>query len=310
MSEKVFSFQYQGEGGERLDKVLAAELAGQSRTRLQELIDEGYVTVGDETVEKKSTTVLPGSEIKVVIPPPQPTELVPQDLPLEILFENEDLIAVNKPAGMVVHPSAGHPSGTLVNAVLAKVPEIEGVGGVKRPGLVHRLDQETSGVVLLAKNDHAHHFLQGQFRDREVDKVYLALVDGRPPSPKGRVEVAIGRDADRRQRMAPVLDSRGKEAISEYFTLESFPQHTYLEVHPLTGRTHQIRVHLAFLECPVVGDTTYGRNRPSLPLERHFLHAARLSIILPGEEEKHTFDAPLPEELSLILDRLRGRGEG
>lgn len=310
MSEEAYSFRYQGQGGERLDKILARELEGQSRTRLQGLIDDGHVTVDGEVIEKKSETLQTGAKIRVVIPPPEPTELVPQDLPVQVLFENDDLLAVNKPAGMVVHPSAGHPSGTLVNAVLALAPEIEGVGGVKRPGLVHRLDQDTSGIVLLAKNDQAHHFLQDQFRAREVEKVYLALVDGRPPTPKGRVEVAIGRDGDRRQRMAPVLDSKGKKAISEYFTLERFPQHTYLEVHPLTGRTHQIRVHLAFVDCPIVGDTTYGRSRPSLDLERHFLHAARLTIQLPGEDDKRTFEAPLPGELSRILDGLRGGSEG
>ena len=305
MSEDVVTFQYGDEGEERLDKIIAAELEDQSRTRVQELIVEGYVSVAGSTIEKKSELVEPGASIKVILPPPQPTELIPEDIPLEIIFETQDVLAVNKPAGMVVHPGAGHPSGTLVNAVLAQVPEIEGVGGVQRPGLVHRLDQDTSGVILLAKNDQAHHFLQEQFQERRVKKVYLALVDGRPPTPKGRVEVAVGRDPGHRKRMAPVIPEQGKEAVSEYFTLETFPDHTYLEVHPITGRTHQIRVHLAFLECPVVGDQTYGRNTPSLPLERHFLHAARLSILLPGQEEEQTITAPLPGDLSKLLQRLR-----
>ncbi len=305
MSEVIFTFRYQGEGDERLDKILSRELEEHSRTRLQALIAEGYITVDGETVEKKSEIIPPESEITVVIPPSRPSDLTPEDIPLQIIFENEDVVVVDKPAGMVVHPSPGHPSGTLVNAVLAHVPEIEGVGGVKRPGLVHRLDQDTSGIVLLAKNDQAHRYLQDQFRRREVEKVYLALVDGRPPTPKGRVEVAIGRDPDHRQRMAPVLPRKGKKAVSEYFTVEVFPKHALLEVHPITGRTHQVRVHLAFLECPVVADTTYGRNQPSLPLERHFLHAARLTVTLPGEGEERTLEAPLPEDLSRVLEDLR-----
>jgi len=181
------------------------------------------------------------------------------------------------------------------------------VGGVKRPGLVHRLDRGTSGVILLAKNDRAHHFLQQQFQGRDVEKVYLALVDGHPPTPKGRVEVAIGRDAKHRQRMAAVLPDDGKMAITEYFSLERFAQHSYLEVHPITGRTHQIRVHLTFLECPVVGDRRYGRNTPSLPLDRQFLHAARISLYLPREDEKRTIRAPLAEDLTRILNQLRDR---
>jgi len=305
MTEEVVTFRYQGEREERLDKVVAEELEDQSRTRVQKLIGEGYVSVAGMTIEKKSELVEPGASIEVILPPPEPTELIPEDIPLEIIFENEDVLAVNKPAGMVVHPSPGHSSGTLVNAVLAHIPEIEGVGGVQRPGLVHRLDQDTSGVILLAKNDQAHHFLQEQFQERRVNKVYLALVDGRPPTPKGRVEVAVGRDRGHRKRMAPVMPEQGKEAVSEYFTLETFSNHTYLEVHPITGRTHQVRVHLAFLECPVVGDQTYGRNNPSLPLERHFLHAARLSILLPDQEEEQTIGAPLPDDLSDILHRLR-----
>lgn len=305
MSEDVVTFRYTGDREERLDKIVSEELEDQSRTRVQKLIGEGYVSVAGTTIEKKSERVGPGTSIEVILPPPEPTELIPEDIPLEIVFENEDILAVNKPAGMVVHPAAGHSSGTLVNAVLAHVPEIEGVGGVQRPGLVHRLDQDTSGVILLAKTDQAHRFLQEQFQERRVKKVYLALVDGRPPTPKGRVEVAIGRDRGHRKRMAPVLAEQGKEAVSEYFTLETFTDHTYLEVHPITGRTHQIRVHLAFLECPVAGDQTYGRNNPSLPLERHFLHAARLTIHLPGQEEEQTIRAPLPDDLSSILQRLR-----
>ncbi len=258
-------------------------------------------------IYKKAELLNPGAEVEVTIPPARETALVGEDIPLDILYENNDLIVINKPAGMVVHPALGHASGTLVQAVLGYAPEIEGVGGIKRPGLVHRLDQNTSGVIMLAKNDRAHQFLQGQFQDRSVDKQYLALVDGRPPTPQGRVEVAIGRDSKFRQRMAPALDRDGKEAISEYFTQEVFPEHTYIKVSILTGRTHQIRVHMAFLGCPVVGDTVYGRKNPSIKIQRQFLHAFRLSILIPGDEEKRTFEAPLANELFEVLDLLRTR---
>jgi 23S rRNA pseudouridine1911/1915/1917 synthase len=255
-------------------------------------------------VYKNAETVYPGSEIELRIPPAAETELVAEPIPIDILFENDDLIVVSKPAGMVVHPSLGHNTGTLINAVLGHTPDIEGVGGVKRPGLVHRLDQNTSGVILLAKNDLTHQYLQEQFRSRSVDKFYLALVDGRPPTPRGRVEVAIGRDPKHRQRMAAVLDRDGKQAISEYFTLQEYLDHTYLKVSILTGRTHQIRIHMDFLGCPVVGDTIYGRRKPSLDIKRHFLHAFQLSIQIPGQAGKTTFEAPLPDDLSAILTAL------
>jgi 23S rRNA pseudouridine1911/1915/1917 synthase len=212
---------------------------------------------------------------------------------------------VNKPAGMVVHPAAGHASGTLVHAALAHAPTMEGVGGERRPGVVHRLDKDTSGLILLAKNDAAHHRLQEQFHSRSVVKTYLALVDGRPPTPRGRIEAPIGRDPAHRQRMAVLPPGKGRQAVSEYGTVEAFPEHTLLEVHPLTGRTHQIRLHLAFIGCPVVGDKIYGRRHSSLPLKRQFLHAARLEITLPGEERPRHFEAPLPDELKHILNFLR-----
>jgi len=307
MNQDSMILQNQSDKDIRLDKFLADELEGHSRSYIQKIITAGGVSIDGIPVIKKAERISPGTEIEVIIPEAEETELQGEDIPLDIIFENDDMIAVNKPAGMVVHPALGHPTGTLVQAVLGYAPEIEGVGGVKRPGLVHRLDQDTSGVILLAKNDRAHQFLQDQFRDRQVDKEYLALVDGRPPTPNGRVEVAIGRDPKYRQRMAPVLERDGKEAISEYSTMGEFPKHTYLRVKILTGRTHQIRVHLNFLGCPVVGDTVYGRKTPSIPVERQFLHAFRLSIVILGEEEKHCFEAPLAMDLEEILDQLQGK---
>ena len=310
MNQDSMILQNQSDKEIRLDKFLASEMEGYSRSYIQKIITAGGVSIEGFPVYKKSERVSPGTEIEVIIPEAEDTTLQGEDIPLDIIFENDDLIAVNKPAGMVVHPALGHPTGTLVQAVLGYAPEIEGVGGVKRPGLVHRLDQDTSGVILLAKNDRAHQFLQDQFRDRQVDKEYLALVDGRPPTPNGRVEVAIGRDSKYRQRMAPVLGRDGKEAISEYFTLGEFPKHTYLRVKIMTGRTHQIRVHLNYLGCPVVGDTVYGRKNPSIPVERQFLHAFRLSIMIPGEEDIHCFEAPLALDLEGILNQLREKLPG
>ena len=310
MSEETIILLNQTEKEFRLDKFLAEHLEEYSRSYIQKLISEGGVNVDGFPIYKKAELLNPGAEVEVTIPPAKDTSLIGEDIPLDILFENDDLVVVNKPAGMVVHPALGHSSGTLVQAVLGYAPEIEGVGGIKRPGLVHRLDQNTSGVIMLAKNDRAHQFLQSQFQARSVDKQYLALVEGRPPTPQGRVEVAIGRDSKFRQRMAPALERDGKEAISEYFTQEVFPKHTFIKISILTGRTHQIRVHMAFLGCPVVGDTVYGRKKPSIEIQRQFLHAFRLSILIPGEEAKRTFEAPLASELFEVLDLLRINTEG
>ncbi|NPV77837.1 MAG: RluA family pseudouridine synthase [Anaerolineae bacterium] len=278
-----------------------------SRSRLQNLIRDGFVMVNDEPVLKTGFGVETGDRISIKVPPVQPTDLIPEDIPLQIVFENKDLIIVNKPAGMVVHPAFGHSSGTLVNAALAHIPDLEGIGGEQRPGVVHRLDKDTSGLIILAKNERTHAFLQNQFKARKVKKTYLTLVDGTPPTPEGRIEAPIGRDPSHRKKMAIVPESKGREAITEYFTLEKFPNHTFLEVYPLTGRTHQIRIHLGFLGCPVVGDNLYGRRHPSVDLKRQFLHASRLSIRLPGENVECIFEAPLPAELEEVLAALRWR---
>ena len=305
MSEEVFSFRFNGPGTQRLDHFLVECLPNYSRARLQKLIRDGFVLVHGAPAKKAGQVLEPKTKVDVRIPPNSPSAWIAEDIPLEIVFENEDLIVVNKPAGMVVHPAAGHISGTLVHALLGYDPDIEGVGGQERPGVVHRLDKETSGLIVLAKNDTAHHWLQDQFRLRAVEKIYIALVDGKPPTPTGRVEAAIGRDPSHRKKMAVVSERKGRDAISEYKTLESFPKHTLLEVHPITGRTHQIRVHCAFLGCPIVGDKTYGHKKSSLEINRQFLHARQLKINLPNEERPRVFTAPVPEELEQILEALR-----
>lgn len=305
VSERVLTFRFDKETPGRLDKFLVEQLQEFSRSRIQALILDGFVDVDGRVAKKAGQTLESGSSVTLRVPPPAPTDLIPEDIPLDILFENEDMLVVNKPAGMVVHPAAGHASGTLVNAVLGYDAEIEGIGGEERPGVVHRLDKETSGIILLAKNERAHRWLQDQFRLRKVEKTYLALVDGKPPTPSGRVEAHIGRDPSHRKRMAIVPESRGREAISEYKTVESFKSHTLLEFHPLTGRTHQIRLHCAFLGCPIAGDEIYGRKKPSVHIDRHFLHAYRLKILLPGTEEVKLLEASLPEELVHVLESLR-----
>lgn len=305
MNDRVLNFRFDKRTPERLDKFLVGQLQEFSRSRIQGLIADGFVDVNGQAAKKAGQTLENGFQVTVRIPPPAPTDLIAEDIPLDILFENDDLIVVNKPAGMVVHPAAGHASGTLVNAILGYDPELEGIGGEERPGVVHRLDKDTSGLILLAKNERAHRWLQDQFRLRKVEKTYLALVDGKPPTPSGRVEAYIGRDPSHRRRMAIVPESRGREAISEYKTVESFKDHTLLKFHPITGRTHQIRLHCAFLGCPIVGDEVYGRKKSSIEMERHFLHAYQLRIVLPGEKEPRIFEAPLPEELESVLTSLR-----
>lgn len=304
MSDRVEVFVHNGTS-ERLDKFLVTCLPEFSRARIQGLIADGFVSVNQVVAKKSGQVIDDGASVEVKIPPPVPSGLVGEEIPLDIIFENDDLIVVNKPAGMVVHPSAGHYSGTLVNAVLGYDPDIEGIGGEERPGLVHRLDKETSGLILLAKNERAHNWLQDQFRLRKVEKTYVALVDGKPPTPSGRVEASIGRDPSHRKKMAIVSEKKGREAVSEYKTLESFKNHTLLEFHPHTGRMHQIRLHCQFLGCPIVGDAVYGKRNFTLNIQRHFLHAYKLKIILPNEKQARTFEAELPNELKEVLEEVK-----
>ncbi len=326
MSDRLETFLFEKEENQRLDVFLTASLSAEqlapshggsgeglpefSRSRIQGLIRAGFVTVDGEVVTKTGRNLETGERVEIRIPPPVPSGLIAEDTPLDIIFENDDLLVVDKPAGMVVHPSPGHGSGTLVQAALGHAPEMEGIGGEERPGIVHRLDKDTSGLIVIAKNERAHRWLQDQFRTRTVEKTYLALVDGKPPTPSGRVEAPIGRNATKRKLMSVVPLEKGRAAVSEYRTLESFPEHTLLEVHPLTGRTHQIRVHLAFLGCPVSGDTVYGKKKPTIELDRHFLHAYRLKIIIPGGKEPRIFEAELPEELQGVIRSLRKEKSG
>ncbi len=305
MNDRLVELEYTNKKESRLDHFLVEELSEFTRTRLQGLIAEGMVTVNGKIAKKNGLKLSQDMLINIRIPAAKETELIPENIPLDILFENDDVLVINKAADMVVHPSAGHSTGTLVHAALAHAPEMEGIGGEIRPGVVHRLDKDTSGIIIMAKNDSAMQWLQGQFMERSVKKGYLALVDGAPPTPTGRVEAPIGRDPAHRKKMAVLSPGKGREAISEYKTLESFDDHTLLEVSILTGRTHQIRLHCAFIGAPVVGDTLYGRRKQKVKVPRQFLHAAHLTITLPNEIEPHTFEAALPEELESVLEELR-----
>jgi 23S rRNA pseudouridine1911/1915/1917 synthase len=259
---------------------------------------------------KAAYKIRAGDAIVVRVPPPPPIEAQAEAIPLDIVYEDADLIIINKPAGMVVHPAAGHNSGTLVNAVLAHCPDLRGVGDAQgvRSGIVHRLDKDTSGLIIVAKNEAARENLQRQFKSRNVAKVYVALVEGHLAPPQGLIDVPIGRDQQQRKRMAAIAD--GRPSRTAYRAVEFFdkgPQHyTLVEVRPQTGRTHQIRVHLAWLKFPIVGDTVYGRRRKTtLPLQRHFLHAQSLTFRLPSDGREVVFTALLPPDLSAVLEQLR-----
>ncbi len=239
----------------------------------------------------------------VVLPETLEPTIQPEPIPLQIVYEDEHLLAVDKPAGMVVHPAAGHSSGTLVNALLAYCPQVADVGGVDRAGIVHRLDKDTSGLLLVAKDPEAHAALQRQFKRRQVRKTYLALVEGRVAPKEGIVEAPVGRDRRARKRMA--VTRTGRPAVTQYRVVEYFHDHTLLQVRPHTGRTHQVRVHLAWIGYPVVGDRIYGPRRQPLLPHRHFLHAQELVFTHPATGEKVTLTAPLPPDLKAVLTRLR-----
>ena len=287
-------------GGERLDKFLDARCPDLSRSRIQSLITEGNATL-DGSAAKPSSKVQRGQSVVLRIPDPAESALLPQRIPLDIVYEDSDLLVVDKPAGMTVHPAPGHPSGTLVNAVLAHCPDLQGIGGTVRPGIVHRLDKDTSGLMVVAKNDRAHRSLSDQLKAREFTKVYLALTHGSVTPAEAIIDAPIGRSNANRQRLAVV--ERGREAITRYRVLRHYPAHTLVEIRPTTGRTHQIRVHFASLGYPLVGDATYGR--PDTCLNRHFLHASTLGFTYPTGGEYCEFSSPLPAELAAFLHSLQ-----
>ncbi len=299
------------ESGERLDKYVAQAVPDLSRSRAQRLIEDGLIAVNGEVV-KPSYRVEVGDLVMVHIPPPEPVEVRPEPIPLDIIYEDDNIIVVNKPAGMVVHPAYGHSTGTLVNAVLAHCPELAKAEDELRPGIVHRLDKDTSGLIIVAKNEGARRHLQRQFKARVVRKVYVALLEGWLEPARGVIEAPIGRDKKRRKRMAVVKE--GREARTEYRVVEYFgheasrvsPPYTLVEAEPKTGRTHQVRVHFASINHPVAGDRVYGfRKRRPRGLSRQFLHAQTLGFRLPGSDEYIELTTGLPDDLRVVLEELR-----
>ena len=290
--------------GERLDKIVTAQLGERlTRTQVQALIRDGQVKVDGESV-KAGVKLKGGERITVIVPPPVEDHSVePEPIPLSIVYEDDDLAVIDKPAGLVVHPGAGNPNGTLVNAILARWPQIAQMKyAPKRRGIVHRLDKDTSGLILVAKNAPTLHRLMAQFQKRTVEKTYIALLERPPKTATGRIEAPIGRDPANRRKMAVLRD--GRTAISEYHVVERFGDgKTLVHVKLLTGRTHQIRVHMAFIGCPIVGDTLYGFHRASLP--RQFLHAWQLCFDHPRTLERMCYNSPLPESLENYLTDLR-----
>lgn len=287
------------EAGSRLDKFVSEQCLELSRTHAQKLISDGDIKV-NENVARASLRLEAGDRVDIIIPPTLPSELTPEAIPLNIIYEDDDLLVVNKPAGLTVHPAPGHPSHTLVNAILFHFPHLTEISSSLRPGIVHRLDKDTSGLMLVAKNKVAQDNLINQFRTRSVTKSYLVLVEGRLTPERGIIEAAIGRDPRNRKRMAVV--SRGSEARTEYQVSKYTGNYTLLEITPETGRTHQIRVHLAAIGYPVVGDIVYGVK--SSYLSRQFLHACRLGFRLPSSGEYVEFTAELPPDLAQALKKI------
>ncbi|GAV23747.1 RluA family pseudouridine synthase [Carboxydothermus pertinax] len=290
--------------GFRLDKFLAEqEELDLSRSFIQKLIAEGRVNVNG--INKKASYKVKGGEIiTVVIPPPHKLTVTPEKIPLDIIYEDEDLVVVNKKAGMVVHPAEGNWEGTLVNALLYHCQNLSGIGGVLRPGIVHRLDKDTSGLLVVAKNDLAHQSLAEQIKTKRAIREYWAIVHGLLKNKKGLIDLPIGRDPRDRQKMAVV--SHGKPAQTEYFVLEEFKKgFTLVKAKLLTGRTHQIRVHFSYLGHPVLGDPKYGAKSNPFGLKRQMLHALKLSFTHPRSGELLDFTAPLPEDFQEVLEKLR-----
>jgi len=298
-------------GGERLDKALSGA-SGLSRERIKALLAEGRVTLGGHVAAQASVKPAPGTAFAIAVPAATPAEAAPQDIPLSIVFEDADLIVVDKPAGLVVHPAAGNLDGTLVNALLHHCRgQLSGIGGVARPGIVHRIDKDTSGLLVVAKTDTAHEGLASQFADHSIHRAYRAIVGGRPLPAAGTVRGAIARSATNRKKMALVEDGRGKHAVTHYRTITEFNGAALIECRLETGRTHQVRVHMASIGHPLLGDPVYGRNpqrlRPilsQLHFARQALHAAELGFIHPVTGARHSFAAPLPADMVGLLVEL------
>lgn len=298
-------------GGKRADVALTEMLSGLSRARVSRLISSGDIVIEGQTI-KPSRPLAGGETVSVTIPEPTPIGIEPEDLPLDIVHEDSDIVVVNKPPGMTVHPGAGARSGTLVNALLARCTGLSGIGGTERPGIVHRLDKDTSGIMVVAKHDRAHQALAAQFEAREVEKTYLALVLGSVKGDSGTVDSPIGRHPTERVKMS-TRARRSRQSLTEWRVVERFPGASLVEARPRTGRTHQIRVHMKEMGHPILGDTVYGGAKSSVKaiaeiskkLGRQALHASKLTFVHPTSGTSMSFDAPLPQDMQSALNSLR-----
>jgi 23S rRNA pseudouridine1911/1915/1917 synthase len=301
----VKTFELVPESGEaRLDAYLAAQdELGLSRSRIKALIEEGHVTVNDNK-PKASQSLFAGDVVKVTVPDPKPMNVAAEEIPLDVVYEDSDVLVVNKPRGMVVHPAAGNWSGTLVNALLDHVDDLEGIGGELRPGIVHRLDKDTTGLLMVAKNEKAMAALQEQIREHTARRIYWALVHGNQMPEAGRVEAPIGRHPGDRKKMA-VNTKNGRDAVTHFRVLERFKAYSLLECRLETGRTHQIRVHLSFIGHPVVGDAVYGTRKQHLGMTGQALHAKKLGFYHPTTGEWREYEVDLPADMAAAIQSLR-----
>lgn len=289
------------ENSTRLDSFVASKVEGLSRSFVQKMIDQGNVSVNGKYV-KQNYMVKEGDRVIVDIPEPERPELIPQHIPLNIVYEDKDLIVVNKPAGMVVHPAPGNYSDTLVNALLAHCEDLSGINGVYRPGIVHRIDKDTTGLLVVAKNENTHRALAKQLKDHSITRKYIALVKGVINEDRGIIDAPIGRNPADRKKMA-VVEWNSKEAVTHFCVINRYTRYTLIELRLETGRTHQIRVHMAYIGHPVVGDPDYGK-QGELGTKGQMLHAAVLGFIHPGRGEYMAFEAPLPIEFQNIIENL------
>ena len=289
----------------RLDTFLTAHLRAHSRSHIKALIETGHITVDGGTA-KPALHLRRGQRVEVVVPPQPPATVAPEDIHLPVVFEDEHLLVINKPPALTIHPGAGRPSGTLVNAVLARVPGLAGVGSRQRPGIVHRLDKDTSGLLVVAKTPVAYASLSSQVARRTVNRTYLALVHGVLPHDERTITAPIGRHPRHRTRMAVV--PRGREAITRYRVLERLARYTLVEAHLVTGRTHQIRVHFAHIGHPVAGDPVYAGRPDELGIGRQALHAHRLQFLHPASGKEMAFEAPPPADFTAAVERARAQG--
>ncbi len=292
--------------GQRLDAFIAGETSF-SRSAVQRMIDSGDVLLNMKEAPSKAK-VKAGDEVSVTPPMPEITDILPQDIPLDIVYQDADIAVINKPKGMVVHPAAGNPDGTLVNAIMYHIKDLSGIGGEVRPGIVHRIDRMTSGLLVIAKNDKAHVFLSDQLKTHAVSRVYYALCEGNFREDSGTVDAPIARHRTDRKKMA--VDPNGRSAVTHWRVLERFGDMTLLRVELETGRTHQIRVHMAYIKHPIVGDEVYGHAKNSLGIVGQALHAGELRLTHPATGEEMVFTAPLPEEFANALEKLRKRNPG